>query len=52
MFGRENGGWLRVNFFSPNIIIGKNIGVFMWELNKVHDIGVQSLGDKKNKKVV
>ena len=37
-------------FFSPNIIIGKNIGVFMWELNKVHDIGVQSLGDKKNKK--
>ena len=39
-------------FFSPNIIIGKNIGVFMWELNKVHDIGIQSLGDKKNKKVV
>ena len=24
----------------------------MWELNKVHDIGVQSLGDKENKKVV
>ena len=37
-------------FFSPNIIIGKNIGIFMWELNKVHDIGVQSLGDKENKK--
>ena len=24
----------------------------MWKLNKVHDIGVQSLGDKENKKVV
>ena len=22
----------------------------MWELNKVHNIGVQSLGDKENKK--
>ena len=39
-------------FFSPNIIIRENIRIFMWELNKMHDIGVQSLGDKENKKVV
>ena len=39
-------------FFPQNIIIGENIGIFMWELNKVHDIGVQSLDDNENKKVV
>ena len=44
--------WLMVKFFSPNIIIGKIIGISMWELNKVHDMGIQSLGDKENKKVV
>ena len=43
---------LRSNFFFPNIIIEENIGIFIWELNKVHDIGVQSLGDKENKEVV
>ena len=37
---------------SLNIIIGKNIGIFIWELNKVHDIGVRPLGDKENKWVV
>ena len=51
-FGWENGEWLRVKIFSPNIIIEENIGIFIWELNKVHDIGVQSLGDKENKEVV
>ena len=39
-------------FFSPNIIIGENIRISMWELNKMHDIGVQPLGDKENKKKV
>ena len=39
-------------FVSPNIIIGENIRISMWELNKMHDIGVQSLGDKENKKMV
>ena len=37
-------------FFSLNIIIRENIRIFMWELNKMHDIGIQSLGDKENKK--
>ena len=35
--------------FSPNIIIGKSIKIFMQELNKVHDICVQYMSDKKNK---
>ena len=30
----------------------ESTGIFMWELNKVHDMGVQSLGDKENKGVV
>ena len=24
----------------------------MWELNKLHDIGMQSMGDKENEKVI
>ena len=40
---------LRLFFFSPNIIIRKNIGISMRELNKVHDICVQFVSDKKNK---
>ena len=36
-------------FFSPNIIIGESIGISMWELNKVHDICVQFVSDKKIK---
>ena len=43
---------LGLNFFSPNIIIIESIGISMWELNKVHDIGTQSMGDKENKGVV
>ena len=43
---------LGLNFFSPNIIIVESIGISMWELNKVHDIGTQSMGDKENKGVV
>ena len=49
-FSWEDDGWLKIKKFSPNIIIGENIEIFMWELNKVHDIGVQSLSDKENKK--
>ena len=40
---------LRSIFFSPNIIIGENIAIFILELNKVHDICVQFVSDKKNK---
>ena len=40
---------LESTFFSPNIIIRENIRIFMWELNKMHDIGIQSLGDKEKK---
>ena len=38
--------------FSPNIIIEESIGIFMWKLNKMHDINVQSLSDNKNKGMV
>ena len=48
----KNGEWLRVKKNSPNIIIKESMRIFMWELNKVHDIGVQSLGDKENKGMV
>ena len=27
----------------------KIIGISIWELNKRHDMGIQSLGDKENK---
>ena len=43
---------LRLNFFSPNIIIGESIEISMWELNKVHDMDMQSMGDKENKGMV
>ena len=36
-------------FFFLNIIIGESIRISMWELNKVHDIYVQFVSDKKNK---
>ena len=29
-----------------------SIEIFMWELNKVYDMSVQSVGDKENKEVV
>ena len=38
--------WLK-NF--PHIIIGENIRIFIWELNKVYDTSIQFLGDKENK---
>ena len=38
--------------FSSNIIIGENIRIFIWELNKVYDMGIQFLGDKENKIVI
>ena len=38
--------------FSPNITIEESIGIFMWKLNKMHDINVQSLSDNKNKGMV
>ena len=40
---------LRSKIFSPNIIIWKNIGISMRELNKLHDIYVQFMTDKKIK---
>ena len=39
--------WL--NFFPQRSLLEKNIEISMWELNKVHNMGVQSLSDKKNK---
>ena len=42
--------WL--NFFSPNIITKKSIEIFMWKLNKLHDVGMQSMGDKEIEKVI
>ena len=43
---------LGLNFFSPNIITKKSIEISMWKLNKLHDIGMQSMGDKENEKVI
>ena len=40
------------NFLFPNNIIGESIEIFMWKLNKVYDICIQSLGDKENQGVV
>ena len=48
----ENVGWLKGQFFFPNIITRESIGISMWELNKMYDMGVQSVGDKENKWVV
>ena len=42
---------LRSILFPQISLLGK-ILEFPCELNKMHDIGVQSLGDKENKKVV
>ena len=43
---------LGLNFFSLNIIIGENIEISMWKLNKMYDMGVQFLGNNENKKMV
>ena len=42
---------LRSKKISPYIIIGESIEISMWELNKVHDICVQFMSDKKNKEM-
>ena len=42
---------LRSKNFSPYIISGESIGISMQELNKMHDICVQFMSDKKNKKM-
>ena len=33
-------------FFPQTSLLGKSIGIFIWELNKVHNMGVQSVSDK------
>ena len=38
-------------FFSSNIITKESIGIFMWELNKVYDMGIQSVSNKGKKMV-
>ena len=43
---------LKLNFFSPNIITKESIRISMWKLNKLHDMGMQSVGDKENEKVI
>ena len=42
--------WL--SFFFSDIIIGENIRISIWELNKVYDMSIQFLGDKENKGVI
>ena len=41
-----------IKSFSPNVIIEESTRIFMWELNIVYDVGVESLGNKKNKRVI
>ena len=43
---------LGLNFFSPNIITKKSIEIFMWKLNKLHNIGMQFVGDKEKEEVI
>ena len=43
---------LGLNFFSPNIITKENIGISMWKLNKLYDMGMQFVCDKENEKVI
>ena len=40
------------SIFFPQISLLGKILEFSYELNKMHDIGIQSLGNKENKKVV
>ena len=39
---------LRLNFFPQTSLLGK-VSEFLCELNKVHDMGMQCMGDKKDK---
>ena len=43
---------LGLNFFPPNIITKESIGISMWKLHKLHDMCMQSVGDKENEKVI
>ena len=43
---------LGLNFFSLNIITMESIEISMWQLNKMHHIGMQSMGDKENEEVI
>ena len=43
---------LRLIFFSLNIITKESIGISMWKLNKLYDMGMQSVGHKENEKVI
>ena len=43
---------LGLKFFSLNIITKESIGISMWKLNKLHDMGMQFVGDKENEKVI
>ena len=43
---------LGLYFFSSNIITKESIEISMWKLNKLHDMGMQSMGDKENEKVI
>ena len=43
---------LGLYFFSSNIITKESIEISMWKLNKLHDMGMQSVGDKENEKVI
>ena len=38
-----------VKFFSPDIIIGENIRISKWEVNKVYNMSVQYVGNKESK---
>ena len=38
--------------FFPQTLLLASIGIFMWELNKMHDMSIQFVGDKENKGVV
>ena len=42
---------LRSKKISPYIIIKESIEISVWKLNKVHDIYVQFVSDKKNKRM-
>ena len=48
----ENSQWIRVKNLSLNIITKESIGIFIWELNKVHDMSIQSMCDKENEEVI
>ena len=42
---------LGLNFFPQTSLLGK-VSEFICELNKVHDMGMQSVGGKENEEVI